>query len=133
VGLAKAQSLAQDAGVTLTTVVTALEDFTIEPETWQGIVSIFCHLPPPLRSRLHREAVAGLVPGGVFILEAYTPRQLGRGTGGPPIPELLMPLDEVSAELDGLDLVIAREIERDVVEGRFHTGTAHVLQIVGVK
>jgi hypothetical protein len=74
--------------------------------------------------------VEGLRPGGVFLLEAYTPRQLEYGTGGPPTAELLVTLEELREELAGLELRLARELEREVVEGDFHTGRAHVVQVV---
>lgn len=131
VGLAKAARLAASRGVTVRTIVADLAEFAIEPGAWAGIVAIFAHLPPPVRARLHRAAVAGLRPGGAFVLEAYTPRQLEFGTGGPPALELLMSLTDLRAELAGLELVIAREVERDVVEGRYHTGRAAVVQVLG--
>ena len=92
VGLAKAQRLAKARGVKIETLVTDLADYTITAGAWAGIVATFAHLPPALRRRVHRDVVAGLQPGGVFILEAYTPAQLAFGTGGPKSPELLMTL-----------------------------------------
>jgi SAM-dependent methyltransferase len=133
VGLAKAERLAEERGVTLTTVVSDLADFAIESEHWDGIISIFCHVPQTLRARLHASVVRGLKPGGVFILEAYTPAQLEYRTGGPPTAELMMSLSELRNELDGLELVHARELERNVYEGRGHTGLGAVVQVVGVR
>jgi hypothetical protein len=95
-------------------------------------VSVFAHVPPQVRVDLHRRLVAGLRPGGVLILEAYTPDQIGRGTGGPPVPGPMMTLEGLRTELAGLDLVIGREVVREVHEGRYHTGEAAVVQIVGV-
>jgi SAM-dependent methyltransferase len=133
VGLLKARELATRNQVEITTEVTDLSHYKIEPDRWNGIVSIFCHLPPPLRSRLYREAVAGLRPGGAFVLEAYTPKQLVYGTGGPKVAELLVTLDELREELAGLEFVHATELERPVIEGTFHTGLAHVVQVVAKK
>lgn len=133
IGLAKARRLAAKQGVEVETVHADLGDFRIEPESWGGIVAIFAHLPPPLRRRVHREAVAGLKPGGVFVLEAYAPAQLAYGTGGPKVPELLMALPDLREELTGLEMLLAREVERDVIEGSFHTGRGAVVQIVGRK
>jgi SAM-dependent methyltransferase len=132
-GLAKAQRLAARRGVALTTVVTDLAAFRIEPGHWAGIVAIFSHLPPDLRRSTFAAAVAGLRPGGAFLLEAYTPAQLAHGTGGPKDPTLLMRLTDLRTELAGLSLELGQEIERDVVEGRGHTGRAAVVQIVGRK
>jgi len=133
VGLEKAQQLAVEQGVTITTVLADLRDYPIEPASWEGIVSIFCHLPRELRVPLHSAVVRGLKPGGVFILEGFTPQQLGRGTGGPPNVELLMSLADLRTELAGLKMVHACEIEREVVEGSYHSGLASVVQIVGAR
>lgn len=133
VGLAKAQTLAEERGVTLRTTVADLAEYTIEPEAWSGIVSIFCHLPPPLRRAVHAGVVRGLRPGGVFVLEAYTPDQLSLGTGGPPVRELLVTLDALRVELAGLNFEIAREVQREIHEGRLHDGPSAVVQVLGRK
>ena len=130
VGLAKAQRLAVARGVSLTTVAADLAEFVIAPGSWEGIVSIFCHLPPALRQRVHVQVVRGLVPGGLFVLESYSVHQFGRGTGGPSSAELLPTLDALRAELVGLELLHAVEIERDVHEGVHHNGRSAVLQVI---
>ena len=133
VGIGKARRLAATRGVSLNTMVADLADFSIEPARYTGVVSIFCHLPPGVRAPLHRQVVEGLQPGGVLILEAYTPEQLDMGTGGPPVAELTMTLDILRTELAGLQFEHALETEREVVEGRLHTGLAKVVQLVARK
>ena len=133
VGLAKAEALASDRELTIATVSADLADFEIEPGAWQGIVSIFCHLRPVVRAALHERCLRGLAPGGVFVLEGFTPRQLELGTGGPKSRELLMELEIIRQELPGLRLEIGREIEREVVEGRYHRGNAAVVQVFAFK
>lgn len=133
IGLAKAQRLAAAHGVELATVVADLAAYEIAPGAWAGVVSIFAHLPQPLRRIVHAAVVRGLAPGGVFVLEAYTPAQLAFGTGGPKDPALLMELSGLRAEVAGLELIVAQEVEREVVEGSGHTGRAAVVQIVGRK
>jgi len=130
VGLAKARRLAVARGVEIDTVVADLANYSITAGAWAGIVATFAHLPPALRRRVHRDVVAGLQPGGMFVLEAYTPAQLAFGTGGPKSPELLMTLADLREELSGLQFRIARELERDVIEGAGHTGRAAVVQIL---
>jgi SAM-dependent methyltransferase len=130
VGLAKAARLAAARGVPLTTVVADLASYAIAPAAWSGIVSTFAHLPPPLRRAVHANVVAGLRPGGVFILEAYTPAQLALGTGGPKDAELCLTLAGLRPELAGLEFVVARECERNVIEGTGHTGRGAVVQVV---
>ncbi len=130
VGLAKAARLAAVRGVSLTTVVTDLATYRIAPAAWSGIVATFVHLPPALRRVVHIQVVAGLRPGGVFILEAYTPAQLAFGTGGPKDPDLCLTLASLQVELAGLEFIIGRECERDVIEGTGHTGRGAVVQVV---
>jgi len=133
VGMAKAQRLAADHAVRITTEVADLADYRIDPATWDGIISIFCHLPRRLRARVHADVVQGLKVGGVFILEAYTPAQLEYGTGGPPTVDLLVSLADLERELEGLQFLHAEETEREVIEGRAHTGPSAVVQVVAVK
>jgi len=131
VGLAKAQRLAAACGVTLTTTVADLQDYPIATGAWAAVVSIFLHLPPPLRRQVCTFAAAGLLPGGVLIYEAYTPAQVRHRTGGPVnTPELLVTLADLHPHLAGLELEVAHEIERDVLEGGGHTGRAAVVQVL---
>jgi SAM-dependent methyltransferase len=133
IGLQKAQELAAEHGVSIGTQAVDLAEFQIEPDTWQGIISIFAHVSPVVRNHIHRQVVTGLAPGGIFILEAYTPGQLEtRGVGGPrrEHADKLMSLVDLQNELAGLTLLHAKEMEREVVEGRFHSGVSAVVQIV---
>ena len=130
VGLAKARALAERHGVPLTTVVADLETYAITPRAWSGIVAIFMHLPPALRARVLAQAAAGLQPGGVFVLECYTPAQLAYNTGGPREVSLLPTLAILQRELPGLEFEIGQELERDILEGDGHTGRGAVVQIL---
>lgn len=133
VGLEKARRLAQSRAVSIDCVQADLTDFDLGENQWDGIVSIFCHLPSPLRRRLHQRIPIALKPNGVFMLEAYTPRQLEFGTGGPPTADLLISADDLRSELHGLNFQHLMETERDVVEGQLHTGRASVVQAIASK
>lgn len=133
VGLEKARKLAEERGVSIQTIVCDLAHFDIEPESWDGVVSIFAHVPPQVRKELHKKVVNGLRSGGVLILESYRPDQLKYKTGGPPSAEFMMTLEGLEQELKGLDFDYGVELDRDVVEGKFHTGKGAVVQIIGVK
>lgn len=66
VGMEKASQLAEKEGVQLTTKVADLNDFDMGTEQWDGIVSIFCHLPTALREKVHSNVTLALKKGGVF-------------------------------------------------------------------
>jgi len=129
-GLAKARRLAAERGVELQTICADLATFAIEPNAWQGIVSIFAHVEPGVRRRVHAGVLQGLAPGGVLILEAYRPDQIGRGTGGPADDQRMLDLERLRDELGLLEWLVAREVDRPVIEGRCHTGGASVVQLV---
>lgn len=133
VGLEKAARLARERGVALTTVQADLASFDFGTARWDLVVSIFAHVAHPIRVRLHGELARALRPGGLFVLEAYTPAQIGRGTGGPPTAELMMTLDGLRSELAGLDIVHGVELERNVEEGAGHRGVGAVVQVVAVR
>lgn len=133
VGLRKAAALAEKRGVAVLLEQADLTTYDIGDETWAGIVSIFAHLPSAERRDLHRRCVAGLRPGGVFLLEHYTVAQQGKGTGGPSDPDMLPTLEQLREELAGLDIEHGVELEREVIEGAFHTGLASVVQVVARK
>jgi SAM-dependent methyltransferase len=130
VGLEKLSKLAHSKGVRVQTVVSDLNEFNLGLRQWDGIVSIWCHVPPLVRGKLHRQVVDGLRLGGAFLLESYHPRQLEYKTGGPPSADLMMTKDSLSRELDGLEFELLREFDRDVHEGRGHKGKSAVVQCV---
>ena len=133
VGLQKALGLARTKGVSLTTEVANLENYSIPAGEFDAIVSIWAHVPRSIRMPLHKSVLGALKPGGVFILEAYHPRQLEFKTGGPPSAELMMTIEDLKEELNGLHLVIAQELEREVQEGKGHFGLSAVTQVLAKK
>lgn len=133
VGMAKAQRLAAQRGVDIETVVADLADYDIPADTFDAVVSIFCHVPKALRQKVHQQVLNGLKANGVLLLEAYFPKQLEFGTGGPPTAELMMDLQSLKIELQGLELLHAEEKVREVVEGKYHTGQGAVVQIIARK
>ena len=130
VGLAKAHALAAERGVTIETVVADLATFDPGTDAWDAIVSIFAHVPADVRRRMHAAIPRALRPGGVLLLEAYRPEQLQQGTGGPPDDARMLNLARLHDELVGLTVLLEREVTRDVIEGRYHTGRAHTVQLV---
>jgi len=133
VALARGRILAAERGVAVHFVEGDLATFDMGDGRWSGIVSTYAHVPPALRRDVHARVVHALAPGGVFLLEAYAPAQLGHATGGPKDVELLMSADVLRDELAGLEFLVAHDVERLVHEGPKHTGMAAVVQVVGRK
>jgi SAM-dependent methyltransferase len=133
VGMEKASRRARERGLTLKTQAVDLRQFEAAPESFDVISSIFVHLPTDLRAAVHGRLRTWLRPGGLFVLEAYAPGQIKRGTGGPKDPSLLAPLEVVVKELAGLKVEHQAALVRMVKEGEFHTGEAEVIQVAARK
>ncbi len=133
IGINKAKKLAKQNSVSIDFIHSDIKDYAIAENHWEGIVSIFFHIPVDLRVSLHTSVMQGLKNKGTFILEAYTPDQLKHGTGGPADAKLTMRKEPLTQELKGLSFSHLAEIERDVQEGSGHAGWSSVVQLVGHK
>jgi len=77
--------------------------------------------------------VESLRPGGILLLEAYTPAQLEFKTGGPLMVDMMMDAESLRNELAGLEFLHLQECVREVHEGEFHNGVGAVVQALAVK
>lgn len=133
VGLRNARELAARQEVTIETVIADLASYDFGSSRWAGIVSIWAHVPSAIRPNLHAACARALRPGGVFVLEAYTPRHLERpGIGGPSDPDALPTPAELRRDLAGLRLEHCREVDRDITEGKYHHGPSTTVQVLAV-
>lgn len=133
VGLEKARALALENDVAIDCEVADLGEYEPAKGQYGTVVSIFAHLPGHIRSRLYPQIERSLKPGGILILEAYSLAQIDHDTGGPKDPDMLMSVDKIKAEFPGLEALLLQEIDRDVLEGKYHTGRASVVQFIGRK
>lgn len=133
VGLEKARALAAERSVKLQTEVADLATYDLGIARWDVIVSIWAYTPPSIRKPLHRRCVEALRPGGLFLLEAYTPAQIALATGGPKDEAMLMTLGGLREELAGLAFEVGLETKRLVQEGKYHQGESAVVQVVARK
>ncbi|MFA9462503.1 class I SAM-dependent methyltransferase [Thiohalorhabdus sp. Cl-TMA] len=130
VGLEKARTLAAERGVAIETVHTDLTDWDWPEDTFDGVVAVFCHLPPGHRQYVHRAMLGALRPGGRLLLEAYTPDQLAYRTGGPPVEEMLYSRAALEEDFAGAAILHLEEKVRPVMEGKYHHGDGAVIQLV---
>jgi len=133
VGLNKARKLAEENDVVVEFIHADLADYDPGENQWDGIVSIFCPLLSAVRRELYRKVIAGLKQRGVFLLEAYTPDQLQHGTGGGSSVDTMQSEESLRLELGGLKFEHLIELERNVIEGAYHTGIGSVVQAIARK
>ncbi|AEG31386.1 class I SAM-dependent methyltransferase [Thiomicrospira cyclica] len=129
----KALALAEANNLQIDYQLADLNEFDFGTEQWDAIVSIFCHLPAALRQKVHQDVEAGLVTGGLFLLEAYSPRQLKYTSGGPKDLGLLYELDSLKKDFKTMLWQQNQEIIRTIQEGTGHSGPSSVVQLLGQK
>ncbi|WP_299484640.1 class I SAM-dependent methyltransferase [Acaryochloris sp. IP29b_bin.137] len=133
VGLAKAQQLAQAKGVKIQTEVADLSLFEPPANTYGSVISISAHLPSTIRNRLYPLVEQCLKPNGIILLEAYSENQMTRNTGGPKDLDMLISCAKVEREFPNYEPILLQELNREVCEGKYHTGMASVVQFIGRK
>ena len=129
VGVAKAAALAKQQGVEMTTLHADLNEYQPQPESMDVIAAIYAHLPALLRIKTHRACVAALKPGGLFVLEAFHPNQLGRSSGGPGNLDLLYDVESIVDDLAVLKFLEAQSGLTWLDEGR-HDCEGYVTRVV---
>ena len=132
VGLDKARALAALRGVPLQTLHVDLAHWQPGGAAFDAVALIYLHLPPDVRQTALRQLFGVLRPQGWLLLEAFHPRQLGYGSGGPKDQAMLYTLAMLRADLDGLPYreALAWEGEVDLDEGPGHHGPAFVTRWV---
>lgn len=141
VGLDKAERLAKNRGVSLTIEKADAAEFNPGERRWDLITIFFLHLPPQSRFEVYRLAQTALAPGGRVILQGFTPRQVGRGTGGPGgspganpgenTRMMFIEPEELRKYFPDLEILRLEEKEISLVGGRHHTGKGVVVRFVG--
>ena len=132
-GLQKTNKLAEERGVKVHTILVDLNEATWEKDKWDEIVCIFGHFPKELRNRTLLEVKDAIKPGGYYITEVYSHKQIPYNSGGPRDLELLYSPEEFLQTF--ADWRIVHFFMGEVVrhEGELHNGLAHVIQFVGQK
>ena len=134
VGVAKARLLASEAGVSVDYTVADCEQYDWAAQSHDGVVAIFIQFADPeLRARLFAKMVRALKPGGVLILQGYTPRQLDYKTGGPGQLSHLYTADLIRETFKDLQVVELVEYEAELNEGARHAGRSALLGLVATK
>lgn len=130
VGLRKVRELAQRRGVTIHTELTDLTEWNWPRNEFDLVAAIFIHFPPESRGRMHEKMLGALKPGGLLLMEAFTPEQLQYKTGGPPIAEMLYTADTLRNDFKGAEILRLEEALTELQEGPGHRGKAAVVRLV---
>ena len=86
-----------------------------------------------MRSRIFQQVQQALKPGGIFILQGYTPKQLEYKTGGPVLLEHLYTEEMIRELSHGLEILNLHCYEKELSEGARHAGMSALLGMVAKK
>jgi SAM-dependent methyltransferase len=130
----KAQALAAERGVTIAVEQADVHAWPYPDAAFDVVVEIFTQFSTPAeRQKKWAGMRRALKPGGLLILEGYTPKQLQYGTGGPKQIEHLYTramLEQTFGDFRDLKIV---EEEREMNEGAGHAGMSAVIGLTGRK
>lgn len=134
VGVAKARALAQDRQVNVRFHICDCDQWSWQPEAYDYVIAIFIQFADPaMRQRLFARMVETLRPGGLLLLQGYTPRQLEYKTGGPPCVEHLYTEALLREAFVGLELLELRAYDAVIGEGEQHRGQSALIGMVARK
>jgi SAM-dependent methyltransferase len=133
-GQGKARALAAERGVNIAFELVDVHSWEYPQAAFDVVVEIFTQFSLPAERAIKWAGMRRtLKPGGLLIIQGYTPKQLQYGTGGPKQIENLYTralLDENFHDFRDVQIV---EEEREIYEGTSHGGMSAVINFTGRK
>jgi 2-polyprenyl-3-methyl-5-hydroxy-6-metoxy-1,4-benzoquinol methylase len=134
VGVNKAHRLAAKKNVLVNYMLADCDSFAWTEQTYDVVVAIFVQFADPaMRARLFRNMVAAIKPGGLVLLQGYTPKQLEYRTGGPPEVSHLYTAEMLRESFAELSITELTNYEEVMQEGSRHHGLSALIGMVARK
>ena len=134
VALVKAMQLAKDNQVEIAYSRSDTDGFDWHANTYDAIVAIFIQFADPvMRTRIFKQIHSALKPGGILILQGYTPKQLEYKTGGPSLIEHLYTEEMISDLVKEMEILDLCCYEKELNEGARHAGISALLGLTSRK
>ena len=134
VALDKARKLAEERRVTLTFEQLDVLAWSWPEAAYDLVVAIFIQFaPPPERERVIAGIRRTLKPGGLLILQGYTPKQIEFATGGPGNAANLYSAELLRRWFGNWEIIHLREHESFINEGSHHHGMSALVDLVARK
>lgn len=132
--LEKARKLAAERGVTLDFEQADILEWRWPDAAYDLVAAIFIQFaPPPERDRIIDGIRRCLKPGGLLILQGYTPKQVEFGTGGPPHAANMYTEALLREWFGDWDILHLAEHESVISEGSHHHGMSALIDLVARK
>lgn len=130
----KAKKLAQQRGVAVKFEQVDLAQWTWGENRFDMVAAIFIQFAPPeLREQMFAHIKRCLKPGGLLLLQGYTPRQLHYRTGGPSQAENLYTEALLRNAFEDMEILHLREHDDIISEGSGHSGMSALIDLVARK
>lgn len=134
VALDKAARLARGAHVAVDFVQADIFHWTWPEAAFDAVVGIFIQFAGAAeRPRLFGGMMQAVKPGGLLLLQGYTPKQLEYRTGGPSAVENLYTAGQLRETFAGWTIEHLREHESEIAEGAAHVGRSALVDLVARK
>lgn len=134
IALAKAKQFAKENQVDIEYSFSDTDSFFWGENVYDAVVGIFIQFADPeMRERIFQQTYQSLKPGGIFILQGYTPKQLEYKTGGPSLIEHLYTEELIRGLAKGFEILELVSYEKELSEGPRHTGMSAILGLVAKK
>ncbi len=127
----KAKALAKQRGVAMEFELVDLEAWDWGSERFDAVVGIFIQFTPPeQRERQFYNLKRCLKPGGLLLLQGYTPRQIEYRTGGPSQVENLYTESLLRESFSDMEMLHLSEHDSEIFEGAGHCGMSALIDLV---
>ncbi len=133
VALVKSRKLAAREGVAVKIECADLLTWNWGLARFDLVVVIFIQFGPVERAMFFNRLKAALKPGGLVMLQAYTPKQLEYRTGGPPQLDHLYTEAMLRELFQDYTIVQLHEHEDVLDEGKRHVGRSALIDLVARK
>jgi len=134
VALDKAKKLARQRGVAIDFEQADVAHWQWGENRFDAVAAIFIQFAPPaLREQMFAGIKRCLKPGGLLLLQGYTPRQLEYKTGGPPAAENMYTLELLHNAFGDMEIMHLREHDGHIGEGTGHSGMSALIDLVARK
>lgn len=132
--LQKSRKLAESRGVALQTELADLHRWNWGENRFDVIAAIFIQFASSQeRPELHQSIQRALKPGGLLLLQGYTPKQLEFRTGGPSNRDNLYTAADLQRDFAAMEILQLREHETIISEGPGHSGMSALVDLVARK
>lgn len=129
----KAEKLSASKNVSICYKLSDINDIQYAELEFDCIAVIFLHLHPEERISFHSKMLKLLKPGGIFLLEGFSKKQMERNTGGPKNINMLFSREELLNDFSSASICTIEEAEVKLNEGSYHQGIASLIRVIAVK